>query len=280
MVTCKKILSGLILVAFGWVLSVHVGAGPAAAQGFLPSLLDPRSPLVCIPSLQGEVRITPMWMRVLYGKQTIPAFGISWDLRRDFFMVNPELFLDTMARVQAGRFGLRGHYEIRDFTGETSSPVGLITRNEFDFSGLRIGLDYDIYQQWNTRFGVNVDYSAYVPIFTESSQTPGGKKLLANLPVTLGLHGSYNPLRTFFGASFICDAEIRWPILGAQVTDWRISAGLKGTTTVLGSWAIKGGYRETTVNFNDRQIFNGVSVLAPLDVTMGGWLVELSYYYQ
>ncbi len=184
-----------------------------------------------------------------------------------------------MVRIQAGRIGLRAVYELRDFTGEGSLPSQPISQNRIDFSGIRIGADFDIFQRWNTRFGVNLDYGIYPPIFTETTQTLGGKKIQGHAPVTFGLHGSYNPLRTFFGASFIGDAQIRWPVMGAEVTDWRISAGLKSPETVLGSWALKGGYRETNLSFHDHQSFNGLGVAAQFDVTMGGWFVEFAYYY-
>jgi len=248
----KQRLASWILAAFGFgLLLAHTGAGSAFAQGMVPSLLDPRSPLVCIPPLQGEVRFTLTWAQVLSGKQTIPALGLSWDLRNDFLIRQPQLFLDTMVRLQAGRIGVRANYELRNFAGERNLADGVIARNEFDFTGIRIGGDFDIYQRWNTRFGVNLDYTIYHPIFTEASFTLGGKKIEGDPPVTLGLYGSYNPPRCIFGATFICDGEIRWAFTGANLTDWRISAGLKSPDTVLGSWALKGGYRQTSIGFQD-----------------------------
>jgi hypothetical protein len=272
-----------ILVALGCGLFLlQGGAGSAAAQGLLPSLFDPRSPLVWIPPLQGEVTFTPIWVSVLSGKQTVPSLGLSWDMRRDFHIKQPELFLDTMVRIQAGRLGLRCVYELRDFTGTgnfqnlPNHPAG---ENRIDYSGIRIGADFDLYQRWLTRFGFDLDYNIYQAIFTETTQTLGGKKIQKTGPVTWGVHGSYNPVRTFFGASFICDACIRFPLLGAELTDWRVSAGLRSPETILGSWALKGGYRQSNLKFKDGQFYNGLHVATDFDVTMGGWFLEFAYYY-
>jgi len=276
-------LKGWVLVAFGCGLFLlQGGVGSVSAQGYLSSLLDPRSPLVCIPPLQGEVTIAPIWVSVLQGKETIPALGIAWDMRRDFFIRQPQLFLDTMVRLQTGRLGLRVNYELRDFAGDgpfQNLPNQFNGENRIDYSGIRIGADFDVYQRWLTRFGFNLDYSVYQTIFTETSQTLGGKKIQRSGPVTWGLHGSYNPVTSFLGASFICDARVRFPLTGAEVTEWRVSAGLRSPETVLGSWALKGGYKETYLRFRGYQFYNALNVATEVDVTMGGWFVEFAYYY-
>jgi hypothetical protein len=79
----------------------------------------------------------------------------------------------------------------------------------------------------------------------------------------------------------VAEARARWPIAGTQVTDWEVSLGLKTPETILGTTALKGGYRRTSIEFNDHrhQHWNNVTVPTNLNVVLGGWFVELAYYY-
>jgi hypothetical protein len=126
--------------------------------------------------------------------------------------------------------------------------------------------------QWNlSRVGVNMDYDLLAPSFDEAIETPEGFKLTGKQPLTVGIHGIYNPGAMFCGISPVFEFRARWPVAGAELTEVMIAAGAKAPETVLGSLAWKSGYRHTVLEFSGQQrIF---------DITLDGWFSELVYYY-
>ena len=89
--------------------------------------------------------------------------------------------------------------------------------------------------------------------------------------MTVGVHADYSPSQFYYGMNPIFDANFRWPVLGTQVTDLRLAAGVKFPKTVLGIWALKLGYRKTSLEFRDSS--------GRVDVSFGGFFGELAYYY-
>jgi len=262
------------------------------AQAF-PRLANRFSPLSYLPEFHGELQERLMVMGIASGKNTIPSLGRSWDLKEDFGMVEPNLFLDWMGRVQAGRLSLRLHARLWEFSGTRNFrdlPGELSADARFEYSGFGIGTDFDLFQRGKSRIGVNLDYILYSPIFTEAIQTRNtitiddtytahGKKITGKPPMTVGAHVTLNPDRRFYGISGVVEARASWPLFGSSVTDWEISAGFIAPETVLGSIAFKAGYRRTAVEFTDDQLFENARVSSVLNVVMDGWFGELAYYY-
>ncbi len=272
----------LLIVGVGGFL-FHTGASSAAAQDF-PGLLDAFSPLFSFPRLEAEARVTPIWTRLLSGKVVVPSLQRSWDLKDDFSEEPSVLFLDSMVRIGIGRLSFRVHYNLRDYKGSTpltNLPNRPFAEARFDYSGLRLGGDFDVFQWGRSRIGVNMDYDLYVPNFTASIvDNPAGKQINGTAALTLGMHLVYNPTFNLYGISAVGEARARWPIMGTEVTDWEVSAGLKSAETILGSVALRSGYRRTSIAFSDTEIYNNnVGASTEFDAVIGGWFGELVYYY-
>lgn len=254
----------------------------ARSQGFF-GIADPWSPLIFPPGLQGEARVTPIWIGIDSGNNSIPSLGIHWSLKNSFDMTRSYLFIDTMLRFGVGRFSIRGHYEPREFVGITrfrNNPLLHVADARLDYSGIRVGGDVDFFFGYGARVGANVDLDLYKPIFTEAIQTGnGGKKIQGESALTWGLHATYSPNASIYGVSGVFEVRARWPILGASVTDVELAAGLRGPESVLGAAALRCGWRSTTLEFHGKQTFNDAVVDSEFDAVLSGWFGQLVYYY-
>jgi hypothetical protein len=274
----------LLIVGVGGFLLVGVTTS-AVAQDF-HGLLDAFSPFFSFPRLEAEARVTPIWTYLLYGKVSVPGQQLTWDLKDDFALEPNVLFLDSMVRIQIGRLSFRTHYNVRDYKGSTpvtNLPNRPFAEARFDYSGLRLGGDFDVLQWGRSRVGVNMDYDLYSPTFTASinqaNPASAGKQISGAAALTLGMHLVYNPTFNLYGISAVGEARARWPISGTEVTDWEVSGGLKSAETALGSVALRSGYRRTSIEFHDTEVYNNVGASTVFDAAIGGWFGELVYYY-
>jgi hypothetical protein len=273
-------------LAFGLLPPV---VSPCVAQDF-PGLANPFSPLFSFPPLQAEAKGSLIWMRLLNGKEL--AGNQSFDFRNFWGMDSGALFLDSAVRLQWGPFGARLEWAMRYFKGDRGFTPGLAAVGvaAFDYSGLRIGGDFDVLRWNRSRIGIDMDYELYHPQLSVTSFLPGGGSgaiiLTGPTAVTLGFHVVYNPSYNLYGFTPVAESRARWSILGSNVTDWEVAGGLKSAETVLGTMALRTGYRQTSVGFKD---WGFIPLAAPgtpvgpvhaqVDVTMGGWFGELVYYY-
>ncbi len=264
-------------LAAGIILSVVLLLWPVLAPVLaedMPGLTDPRSPLVFPPLFRAELAASTVWYSLSSGKVTRDGISHPWELEKVFHFPHSQLFLDFMARLQAGRFSVRGYYEARNLSGEgpfQGDPAERQEKAEFSYPGVRIGGDMDL-AHWNlSRVGFNVDYDLLAPSFEEGIETPGGYKMTGKQPLTVGIHGIYNPGAVYCGISPIFEVRARWPAAGAELTDVKVSAGVKAPETVLGSLAWRSGYRHTVLEFSTRH--------RGFDITLDGWFSELVYFY-
>lgn len=269
---------------------------PCVAQDF-PGLANPFSPLFSFPPLQAEAKGSLIWMRLLKGKEV--AGNRTFDFRDFWGMDSGALFLDSMVRLQIGPFSARLHQSMRYFKGDHGFTPDLVSFGvaAFDYTGLRIGGDFDVLRWNRSRIGIDMDYDLYHPELSVTSFLPGvnvvtGRQhqgaiqLTGPTALTLGFHVVYNPSYNLYGFSPVAEGRARWSILGSDVTDWEIAAGLKSPETVIGTMALQTGYRQTAVSFKDWGFVPQASIGSPqgpvraqVDVTMGGWFGELVYYY-
>ena len=224
-----------------------------------------------MPNFQGEFRARP----------TI-AYITNDSVRNKLGFTKEGYFIDLMVRLQLNRLSVRLDYEPGDFVTKRNGAEA-----RFSYNIYRLGADFD-FVQWNkSRLGINLDYDLSNPelfmspffiddtIFTHPVIRRLGLRLAGENPMTLGFHFVYNPVRSFCGVTGILETRARWPVAGAQVTDWEISAGLKTPETVLGSWAWKFGFRNTNITFQDS--FAGARIR--FDTSVDGWFGDLTYYY-
>jgi len=264
------------LLFFGWEL-------PKAAAQDLFGIGNPGSPYIFFSGIEGEARITPIWMQVSSGKQTVPAIGAVWHLRDTFAIRQGHFFLDTMLKVGARRIFARTHYEPREFVGNTNfmnSPFASEAQARLEYSGLRIGGDVDLLRRFGAVAGIDIDYDLYRPVFSESIRTPGGgKKIEGPNALTVGFHFGYGRLISPYGLAVVCDGRSRWSVSGTQVNDYEIGGGLRGPDSMLGAWAVKFGYRQTSLEFPRPQMFSGLAVSTHFEAVMSGWYVQFNFFY-
>jgi len=258
------------------LLGMFLSAGNAHAQvlGF-GNPISPYLPFVYLPTLQGEVRATALYVDLDGGKEIVYRTYEPpqvWGLKDDFNMAKPMIVFDTMVRLTAGPFSCRIHYEPRAFLGVSRYPGETIKSSaRLEYSGVRLGGDIDLFRRNGSRVGIDLDYDLYHPVFTEGIRTSGGKIVEGEAAMTLGVHADYNPAWLYYGMNPIFDVYFRWPMLGTQITDLRIAAGVSFPELVLGTWALKIGYRKTNLDFRDSS--------GRLEATFGGVFAELAYYY-
>ncbi|AFM27688.1 hypothetical protein [Desulfomonile tiedjei] len=268
------------------------------AQVF-PGLANPFSPVFSFPPLQGEAKASLIWVQLLKGKETIPAAFQTFQFRDDWGMERSATFLDAMVRLQVGPFSARLNYGMRYFKGGEGSaaapplPGGTVGQAAFDYTGLRIGGDFDVFRWSCSRIGIDMDYDLYRPTLNVSGIITGPSvwrttEVSGPSALTLGFHVVLCPTYNAYGFSPIAEGRARWSIAGTNVTDWEIAGGVKTVETVLGVVALRSGYRSTTIQFKDwttvltvtnGQITVGTPWRAEVDVAMGGWFGELVYYY-
>ena len=269
-----------LLVGMALVFMPVGGASTSLAQGFA-GLIEPYTPLFSLPSLQGEVRVTPIWIGISGGNETIPSLGITWNLRDQFGLTQTNFFVDSMVRFQLGRFSFRVEYDPRDFAATkpaVNNPFVEATAR-LSYSGVRLGGDLDVVQYYRSRLGVDLDYDLFSPVFSETIETTGGKQIIGNSALTMGVHLVFMPATNLYGVSPLFEARCRWPVSGAEVTDLEIAGGLRSPESILGAVALKGGYRHTRLEFSGSQLYNGLGVSTTFNATMSGGFVEFAYYY-
>ncbi len=256
-------------------LTICLGAGflvtSATAQSFG---LDAFSPLLWFPNLEAEVQVRPILVNIGSGALSStrdPSNGGG--LRDTFKLTRNELFVDIMARLQLSRLSFRIGYAPRDFA---AFRPNFTKEARLTYTGIVLGADFDVIQWNRTRLGIDFDYDLFSPTFTYPIVGQDGvAKISGQNAVTLGFHASYNPLRTLWGMSPIAEFRARWPVSDTQVTDWEVAAGVASPNTVIGSWSLMGGYRNTRLGFKEeREGFRPA-----VDCTFDGWFGELAYYY-
>ena len=98
---------------------------------------------------------------------------------------------------------------------------------------------------------------------------------------TIGAHAIYNPVWDIYGLGLVVEAWTHWPIFGTALTDYEISAGLKSSETVLGSFAVTAGYRWTSIGFTLKSFdYQGKEGDVNASATWDGVFGSLVYYYR
>ena len=259
--------------------------GPGLRSGeaqILSRIAGGFSPLMPMPPVMGEARVRPVGTWIENGTVRLGQNRKSWNLKDQFRMNRTYLFIDTMVRFQISRVSLRFNYEPREFVGVAPTGPTLTTYSEarLDYTGIRLGLDLDVFQWGRSRIGANVDYSLYKPIFTRTipdDHPTFCEKIIGEAPATLGFHIMYIPTWNFYGFAPLFETRCRWPaqfLSTTSETDLEFAVGLKSPETVLGSFSVNCGYRQTKLKCSGGHIidFSTVNLTAtpPTGPTEGG----------
>ena len=276
--------TGALLIVLGMSLLVAANAQAQVLGAGNPNA--PYLPFVYLPTLQAEVRATPIYMELSGGKEIVYEFvdggtqpSSEHGLKDYFNMTKSDALFDAMVRLTAGPVSLRLHYDSRTFVGVGRNSDLIYSVARLEYSGIRLGGDIDLFRWNGSRVGIDFDYDVYHPIFSESftawpidQVTKAGKIIEGEAAMTIGIHGEYSPTFTYYGMNPVFDANIRFPLRETKVTDFRVGAGVRFLETVLGTWALKLGYRRTNLDFRE-------SLVGRVETTFGGFFGELAYYY-
>ncbi len=245
-------------------IGAPIGGPNAAVGGDMPGLTDPGAPLVFPPIFRAEARLRPIYWQI-WGNVTEAATGRRLDFQQDLDMIDTGLTLEPMVRFQVGRISLRAHSDIylRNFSG----PDGRL-----EIPMVRFGADFDLIQTPTLRIGVNTDYKHMSPYFRLTADSPfGARTLNSSRPLTAGCHIDYNPLE-YGGVTGSFSARGRLSFRKAIVLNqYEVAAGLRTPETVLGTVALRGGWRYTTVDFD--------SGLYEVRSSISGYFGEIVYFY-
>ena len=159
-------ISPVLFTVAAAIFLFNMGTTSAMAQG----LLDAFSPIFSFPHLEGEAQLRLIDTQILSGNVVpsrpdsplLPLSARALDLKNDLGMTSPAVFLDFMVRVQLWRLSFRLNYSMRDYEGHTLFN-GVPIHSRFDYTGLRLGGDFDVVQWGRSRAGIDLDYDLYVP---------------------------------------------------------------------------------------------------------------------
>lgn len=231
----------------------------------IPGIANPFSPLVSPPCFRGEVKARPIFEIITEQTLTDPKLETSLDLEKDLGFDNRFTIIEVMVRAQAASLSIRAHYESPLSTSKTAL-------GHLDWPPFRTGLDLDLVSSRSWRFGINADVYWESPEFGGIVPIGGNRLITWNRPVTAGIHAAFNP-PGWGGLAPSFDSRARWPLTdSSRVTEFEVAGGLSTPQTVLGSTAIRGGWRYTRIELRN-------SDPAELDITWSGIFGELVYFY-
>lgn len=232
----------------------------------VPGLANPLSPFVFPPYFQGEAKARPAFSWVTEKTFRAPHLGISLDLDKDLGYDNDFIVIELMVRAQAANLSLRAHYDAY------ASFLSTDRNSHLDWPPFRVGADWDFLNRNSLRFGANVDVTWDQPKFGVQLPLVGTQYIKWNRPITAGIHAAFNPPGRG-GLSFSFDTRARWPVIDkTRVTEFEIAGGVRTPETVLGSTAVRAGWRYTIIDLRTNDPFE-------MDLTWSGVFGELVYFY-
>lgn len=231
-----------------------------------PGLADPSSPVVYLPFFRGELRARPQCVFLTKNQFTAPGLGLSVDLTKDLNFSETVVMIEFMGRVQMGRFSLRINQDAWLHTSR--SDLGHIS-----WPSTRLGADVDLVDTNTARLGANVDVSTDKTRFSAVVPNRGTFASDFERPITAGVHAALNPLGVG-GLSFSFDTRARWPLTQhMRITDFEIAGGLKTPLTMLGTSAVRAGWRYTSLELRSE------NPTYEIDTVWSGVFGELVYFY-
>jgi len=234
-------------------------------QEDVPGLTNPLIPFVFSPVLKGELRGRPIFTVATSGEFKMPSAGISIKLAKDLGFEEDVVIVDLMARAQIARLSIRTIYDT--WLSTFRSDLGHLSWPPFS-----AGMDIDLVNTSSVRLGANLDVYSQQPAFSIVLPVLGTTSIKWQRPATAGIHLAYNPVG-MGGLAPSLEARARWPIIkDSRVTEYEIAGGATTPLTILGTTALRAGWRYTTIELRRKAEFE-------LDLTWSGLFGELVYLY-
>ncbi len=216
----------------------------------MPGLTDACNPFLYTPVLRGEMRVRPVFIG-FSGQFEDTVSGQSFDLVDQLGYVNQGTLVETMVRGQLARFSARLHYDayLRTFRGAGT---------RLDWPEFRVGADLDLVYSEPLRAGLDMDFYPARPLFSYSGGPLGTGSIESPRPATWGVHLVYNPAD---GTTMSPSVEARGRFslrTGTRIREWEIAAGFKAPWTVLGTFGLRGGYRDTRIEMHAQDLMVNV----------------------
>jgi hypothetical protein len=229
----------------------------------MPGIADPKASVVYPPIFRGEITFRPVVI-TNWGNVERMSSGRRLDFQDDLDMREVPVLVESLIRAQISRISLRLQFEtyLSDFQGPNA---------RMDWPNFRYGLDFDLVDTPTLRIGVNLDAYREGIRFGFTGTPLGSWLLVTGRPITAGVHAAYNPIR-WGTLSFSCATRGRMSLQNSQrVDDAEVSLGFRGPELVLGSMALRGGWRYSRIEFSDQ----GFEVYSVWSSFFG----ELVYYF-
>ena len=215
--------------------------------GFLeqdrPGITDPYAPAIAPPVFRAETRFRFLFL-LTSGSVTRTDTGEKHEFVSELGYPQDAMMTESMFRAQLSRISLRLHYDsyLRTLSGNSS---------RLDWPELRLGLDFDLIDREDFRFGGNFDFLPLAPQFSVSNNVFGAVAFATDRPITLGVHAAYNPV-SLGTLSTSCEARWRISVVkDAGFNEVEVAAGIKMPMTMFGTMGVRGGLRYTTLSLTE-----------------------------
>jgi hypothetical protein len=154
------------------------------------------------------------------------------------------------------------------YTRELKSPAG----STIYWPTIWFGADYDVIERDAWRAGLTFDVTPIYPKFTIAPNPVAAVHFEAVRPATLGLFFLFKP-RDMGGMTPSIEARARRGVrTGSRMNEAELAVGIKTPETVLGTVALRGGWRYTTIECYDEKDH----VIRP---TFSAYFLEMVHYY-
>jgi hypothetical protein len=235
-------------MAPGGISAAGLRAPGRYLQGSLPGLADPTSGYFFLPPLQAELRIRCLY-QFMSGELERISTGERVELADELGLVHTTVIVQPMGRIQIGRLSLRLYGDM--YTREIKSPGG----STIYWPTIWFGSDFDVIERETWSAGLTFDITPMFPSFTIGPNPLGELAFHSVRPTTVGLFFRYNP-PDLGGITPSIEARIRRSTrTGTRLNEGDISVGLKTPETVLGTVALRAGWRYTTITAHDEGDF-------------------------
>ncbi len=234
-------------------------------QGAVPGLADRTCGFFFLPPFQAEFRVRFLY-QFMSGELERISTGEGIELADELGLEHTTVIVQPMARAQFGRLSFRLYGDM--YAREIRAPGG----SEIDWPVIWFGSDFDVIERESWRAGLTFDITPIYPEFTIGPNPLGAFRFKARRPATLGIFFAYNP-PDLGGMTPSIEVRARRGVrTGTRLDEAEVSLGIRTPESVLGSIAVRGGWRYTAITCHSE----GDHVIYP---NFSAYFFDLVHYY-